>query len=218
MVDLIELKDAPALGSALSRSAAPPLVPLPRMDRLLAGVLDEVDYGVVLLTENAEVLHLNHRARQLLGDGHALQLLGHQLRPREGRHLAPLHDALRAAACKGLRRLLNLTQDDGPPTLASLVPVADGVAALLLGKTRHHEDLALQCFARQFALTNAETRVLAALGMGVAPADIAQEQGVKLSTVRTQIGSIRAKIGVSSITDLVRRVASLPPMVGALRH
>ena len=60
--------------------------------------------------------------------------------------------------------------------------------------------------------------VLAALGMGVAPADIAQEQGVKLSTVRTQIGSIRAKIGVSSITDLVRRVAALPPMVGALRH
>jgi hypothetical protein len=40
---------------------------------------------------------------------------------------------------------------------------------------------------------------------------------VALSTVRTQIGSIRTKTGAGSIRDLVRQVALLPPLVGALR-
>jgi len=35
--------------------------------------------------------------------------------------------------------------------------------------------------------------------------------------VRTQIGSIRAKTGVASIRELVRQVAVLPPLVGALK-
>jgi hypothetical protein len=39
-----------------------------------------------------------------------------------------------------------------------------------------------------------------------------------VSTVRTQIGSIRAKTGANSIRELVRQVAVLPPLVGALRH
>ena len=34
---------------------------------------------------------------------------------------------------------------------------------------------------------------------------------------RTQIGAIRVKTGTNSIRDLVRRVALLPPLVGALR-
>jgi DNA-binding CsgD family transcriptional regulator len=40
---------------------------------------------------------------------------------------------------------------------------------------------------------------------------------VAVSTVRTQIGSIRAKAGAGSISELVRQVAVLPPLVGALR-
>jgi len=40
---------------------------------------------------------------------------------------------------------------------------------------------------------------------------------VAVSTVRTQIGSIRAKTGAASISELVRQVAVLPPLVGALR-
>jgi DNA-binding CsgD family transcriptional regulator len=38
-----------------------------------------------------------------------------------------------------------------------------------------------------------------------------------MATVRSQIGSIRAKTGAESIRELVRRVAVLPPMRSALR-
>ena len=127
-----------------------------------------------------------------------------------------LHDALQAVAGRGLRKLLSFGEGAGRQ-LAALVPVDTGVAALMLGKDRVCEELSIQAFARTFSLTAAETRVLVALGGGARPTEIARDQGVKLSTVRTQIGAIREKTGAEGITALVRLVAALPPMVGALR-
>ena len=175
-----------------------------------------MDYGVLLLGAHGEVLHHNHRARQWLDSGQALRLVGGQIGAPDPVDEAALLDALQAAARRGLRRLLPLGRGDAR-RVAALVPVEPGVAALMLGKPRVCEDLSLQWFARSHALTPAETRVLAALGAGAKPTDIARDQGVKLSTVRTQIGAIRDKTGVASITELLRRVAALPPMVGALR-
>jgi DNA-binding CsgD family transcriptional regulator len=40
---------------------------------------------------------------------------------------------------------------------------------------------------------------------------------VAISTVRAQIGALRVKTGASSISALVRQLAVLPPLVGALR-
>lgn len=50
-----------------------------------------------------------------------------------------------------------------------------------------------------------------------APTKAAAELGVAISTVRTQIHSIRMKTGASSIGALVRQVAALPPPVRVLR-
>jgi DNA-binding CsgD family transcriptional regulator len=186
------------------------------MGRLLACALDELDYGILLLDTQAEVLHLNHRARRILEGQHALHLQGGQLRTRDPREATSLHEALQAVAGRSLRKLLSFGEGAGRQ-LAALVPVEDGVAALMLGKDRVCEDLSIQAFARTYALTTAETRVLVALGTGARPTDIARDQGVKLSTVRTQIGAIREKTGAEGITALVRLVAALPPMVGALR-
>ena len=63
----------------------------------------------------------------------------------------------------------------------------------------------------------AEVHVLQALCTGLPPARIAAQFGVKLATVRTQVAAIRSKTDAASIRDLVSRVASLPPIVPALR-
>lgn len=210
------LLSEPAYATTLGQRPALGAMEPPPLGRLLARALDELDYGIALLDADCNVLHINHRARRTIEGPHALQLCGMQLRARDPRDLIPLQDALVAAALRGLRTLLKIGEGE-LRQVAALVPVDHGVAALLLGKDRVCEDLSIQCFARAHALTSAETRVLAALGMGVRPSDIAREQGVKLSTVRTQIGAIREKTGAESITALVRLVASLPPMVGALR-
>jgi DNA-binding CsgD family transcriptional regulator len=206
-------------------SVLSPVVDLPHpqaagdmpLNRLLALALDEVDYGIVLVRADGRVLHLNHQARRRLEAGFALKLAGAHLVATDAHQTIAFGDALRAACERGMRRLVGVGRGDVPQHVA-VVPVEPGVAAVLLGKASVCEDLALQHFARTHDLTPAETRVLAALGAGRAPADIALEQRVKLSTVRTQIGAIREKTGAASITALVRLVAALPPMVGALRH
>ena len=184
---------------------------------LLAMALDEVDYGIALVDGEAQVLHMNRRARRVLQADGPLQVADERLRTLDERDHAQLHEGLSAAAGKGLRRLLSLGRGDARQ-VAALVPVQPGTAALLLGRSQVCEDLTLQCFARSHQLSPTETRVLAALGSGVSPSALARAHGVKMSTVRTQIRAIRDKTGVDSITGLVRLVAALPPIVGALAH
>lgn len=189
--------------------------------RWLAQMLDEIDYGMLLLADVTRVLHVNRAARADLDAGHPLQLLGSELRARDGSDVARLHDAL-AGAQRGLRRLVTLGHGSDRVSVA-FVPLGalaiDGPRAtlLLLGKRTVCEKLTVQMFARWHALTPAETRVLEALCEGMQPRQVAQENGVGLATVRTQIGAIRAKTGAESIRDLLRRIAVLPPVVGVVR-
>lgn len=187
-----------------------------------AQMLDEIDYGVLLLAGTTTVLHANHVARSELDAEHPLQLLGQQLRLRASVDVAALHAAVAAAQNKGLRRLLSVGQGAHRITLAVVpLPRADANeephTLLVFGKRRMCEALSAQWFAQCHGLTTAEARVLAALCEGVEPTRIAALAGVAISTVRTQISSIRAKTGAESIRELVRQVAVLPPLVGVLR-
>jgi DNA-binding CsgD family transcriptional regulator len=185
-------------------------------------MLDEIDYGMLLVAADAQVLYLNHAARLELDGQHPLQLLGRALRAGRAQDVAPLFDAL-AAAQRGLRRLLTL--GDGEQRVGvSVVPLPSTpndprgrLTLLVLGKRQVCQQLSVRGFARSVQLTAAETEVLELLCGGVDPTAIAQRKQVAVSTVRTQIGSIRAKTGAASIRDLVRQVAVLPPLVGALR-
>lgn len=184
---------------------------------LLAAALDEVDVGLALVDPDARALHLNHRAQECLADGTVLTLRDGRIAAPHGEDALAVARALREAAERGLRRLIHIGRGDARRS-AAVVPVQPGVAALMLGRSHLCEDLSLQGFARAHALSDAEARVLAALGRGDAPAQIARTHGVALSTVRTQIGAIRGKTGAASIRELLRMVAALPPIVGALRH
>lgn len=189
--------------------------------RWLALMLDEIDYGMVLVTDGARVLHVNHAACAEIDSGHPLCLHGDALHARLPADAPALQDALQAAQ-RGLRRLLTLGEPGRSFALAvvPLGPLAIGApkaTLLLLGKRQVCESLSVQWFARCHALTAAETRVLEALCLGLDPREVAEQHGVGLATVRTQIGSIRTKTGAESIRDLVHRVAVLPPMVSSLR-
>lgn len=188
----------------------------------LAATLDEIDYGMLLLTDEVQAIHVNHAARAELDVEHPLQLLGHTLRARRPQDVLPLADALNAAARRGLRKLLTLG-DGAQRVSVSVVPLAlpdvasEPVTLVMLGKRQVCEVLSVQGFAHSHGLTVAEARVLAGLCRGVAPNGIAVQTGVKISTVRTQIGNIRHKTGAASIRALVQQVAVLPPLMGVLR-
>jgi DNA-binding CsgD family transcriptional regulator len=202
------------------RAAAGP-APAPAPPHWFARMLDEIDYGMLLVADDRVVLHANHVARAELDAEHPLQLLGAELRVRHPQDVAPLREALAGARTRGLRRLLGLGQGAQRVSVAVVpLPTADGDEALTLlvfGKRRMCEALSAHWFAREHGLTPAEARVLAALCDGRPPVKIAEAQGVAISTVRSQIGAIRSKTGAPSIRALVRQVAVLPPLVGALR-
>ena len=185
-------------------------------------MLDEIDYGMLLVASDAQVSYMNHAARLELDGQHPLQLLGSTLRAHRALDVAPLYDAL-AAAQRGLRRLVTLGEG-AQRVCVSVVPlpaaggsVDTGVTLLVLGKRHVCEQLSVQGYARSVGLTPAETRVLEQLCAGARPSQVAVNAGVAVSTIRTQIGSIRVKTGAGSIRELVRQVAILPPLVGALR-
>lgn len=196
------------------------------LTHLMTQMLDEIDYGLLLLAGDAgQVLHANHAARASLNAQHPLQLTGRELRARLQKDAAALHQALHAAAHRGLRRLLTIGEGAQRAGIAVVPlpgvgsgPAHDGPATLLvLGRREVCGDLSVQGFAREHRLSPSEVQVLQALCEGCSPNEIAARHEVKIATVRTQIANIRAKTGAESIRDLVQQVARLPPMVGALR-
>lgn len=189
----------------------------------VAAMLDEIDYGMLLLVRGGRVLHLNHAASIELDGEHPLQVLGGYLRASRSQDAATLHDALQAATQRHVRKLLTLGSGAQRVNLA-VVPLATLQAAaqpatlVTLAKRQLCAPLSVHGFARSHGLTPAETEVLQALAEGAGPSEIAARQGVELSTVRTQISSMRAKTGADSIRTLERQVARLPPLIGALRQ
>jgi DNA-binding CsgD family transcriptional regulator len=186
-------------------------------------VLDELDYGIVVMTSRLEVEYCNGAARRQLADASPIALGTTSLRALAPSDDAALQEALRAASQRGLRRLLTFGTDDRALALA-VVPIQwcaggaqPGTSVLvMLGRRRMCEDLSVLGLARCLGLTPAEGRVLAHLSAQQRPRQIAQRLCVALTTVRTHIASIRAKTGATSIRELIQLMARLPPLTHRL--
>lgn len=185
-------------------------------------LLDEVDYGVVVLDWDGRVVFVNQAARTQLKTSRALRLERGELAAASGRDRVHLASAIRAAAVQGLRRMVQV--GDGPHTLALAVvpgPHCPGPNAhrvlVMLPRRRLCEPLSSYGFARDHGLSAAESQVLQQLCEGRQPAEIAARQGVAMATVRTQIASIRVKTDTATVGELIQRVARLPPICGALQ-
>lgn len=210
MLALFDTRPAPS---------APLLAPMPSpIGHWLEAALDELAHGMIVLDDEGRVVHANRTARALLAQAdHPLQLVDGQLRMRPGDDATALREALHDARVRGRRRLLLLGRA-GRQVRVAAIPLgepdapADRHCLLMLGRDDAAASLSLQWFACQHQLTPSESRVLDGLCAGCTPSEIAQGQRVALSTVRTQISSIRGKTGAGSIRDLLRQVAALPPV------
>jgi len=187
--------------------------PGPAPDHWLAGLLDQIDYGLVVLDTAGAAVHVNRAAREWLSTAAApLRIRGGRVEAVAAQDAAAFHRALAGAASRGRRALLAF----GQGVAASVGPLpgacaAPGLALLVIGRRQVCDALTAQLFASRHGLTLAESQVLDLLCGGLAPREVARRQGVAVSTVRTQIGSIRAKTRARSIGTLLREVALLPP-------
>ena len=218
MLDILE-RTPRATQPAFSGSVPQPAQPLG--SDLLLNVLDEVDYGLLLVDALGQVVHANHVARHELATGAAVQLLSGRLTARVETQREALARALERAA-DGQRILLDLGDAAMPLSLA-VVPMAHplepgpGVVLVICGKREVCQSLTLRMFARNHGLTPAEEMVLAEACKGEGAEDIAHQLDVGVATVRTQLASIRRKTQCGNLRQLFRQVAVLPPLVSAIR-
>jgi DNA-binding CsgD family transcriptional regulator len=185
-------------------------------------ILDELDYGMILLDCRLKVQFANRAALAQLSTLRLLVVEQGELTAIEPRDMIVLGAAIRSASTQRLRRMVMLGTETDRIAVA-VVPVPQNADALdtrvlvLLSRPQICEALSVYGFARDHGLSSAESQVLKALCEGLQPSEIASQQGVAISTVRTQISNIRLKTDASSIRELVQRVARLPPIRSALR-
>ncbi|MBN8493547.1 MAG: helix-turn-helix transcriptional regulator [Burkholderiales bacterium] len=190
---------------------------------MLERMLDIVDYGMLLLLPNGQVIYANATARFDLEDHPLMQLQGQVLQVGQPRDATALREALVGAVQRGCQKLLTLGGECEATLNVAVVPVLESNAGraagamLVLGKRRIYDEMSIESFARHHRLTPAEQRVLKLLCAGRRPTEIAQILQVCLSTVRTQIASILEKTGLSGIGALIREVSRLPPLRKLLR-
>ncbi len=179
-------------------------------------ILDEIDYGLMLVAAGSAVRYANRAAMQVLQMGQPLTL-------REGQTLfAEVQtDELRAAvdgALKGRRRLISLGEGLASMSVAvvplhtALIEGEESVALVVLGKQAQSPTLSVDFFGHSHGLTSAELNVLKQMSLGLDPRDIADASGVAISTVRSHITHIRHKTETNSIRELLLRVSNLPPI------
>jgi DNA-binding CsgD family transcriptional regulator len=184
-------------------------------------LLNELDYGIVVLDWDGRLLYVNQAARSQLQSTQALRLERGELVATSPRDASLLASAVRAAAVQGLRRMVRVG------ALAQQLALAVVPGPHCPGPNRHRvlvmlprrqlcEPLSAYGFARDHGLSAAETQVLQLLCDGHLPIDIAGVQSVAIATVRTQIASIRIKTDTATIGELIQRVARLPPIRSAL--
>jgi len=189
---------------------------------LLARVLDEIDYGLLLVSVAGALRYANQLGlREVTGHG-PLYLEHGQLHARAPADQGPLHAALFDAQ-RGRRRLFSVGHNGGSVSVAAVpMPAGDDdpnepLVLLVFGKRCASETLTVDFYARCHALTATETNVLKRICGGLKPKEIAREHGVAISTIRSHICSIRVKTQTESIRDLVNRIAVLPPITPAMK-
>ena len=180
-------------------------------------VLEEIDYGLILVDPEGRFQHANHLARHELARARYLRIEGSTVTSTSAGQSDEVARGIRSAA-RGRRQMLSLRQGSDRLSVACvpLFQPYEGESAsvlLMLARRTGTQNLAVSFFAREHRLSPTEEAVLRSLCDGLDVLDIATAHGVCESTVRTQVRSLRDKTDSNSIRQLVQRVAALPPVV-----
>jgi len=195
---------------------------------LMQCVLEQMDYGLALVHMATRHIHFANRLAQdaLHGAGSqrsGLCVVAGRLGTVLPSDMAQLERALQRAH-SGVRALVSLGGEDSTTSVAVVplsAPLATPYALLAFAKQQLCDSSTMALFSRERGLTSAESSVLASVCSGMRPTEIAQHHGVQISTVRSQLRSIRLKTRCDTIRQLVETVSILPPMarhMGAMQH
>ena len=184
---------------------------------MLAGALDELACGVIIVDREARVLHTNMAAQVVIARGDSVGIHNNALTTSHPADTQSLQQALSKAA-QGKRSMIAL----GPlaRTTVAIVPLKTIAGdqprfALMFSRAGVCESLMLSFFSRAHQLTATEEQVLGLMCIGLTAPEMAQRFHVAEATIRTHVRNICAKTHSSGIREVVKRLAILPPLMAA---
>ncbi|MEY4295602.1 MAG: hypothetical protein RLY82_1290 [Pseudomonadota bacterium] len=190
------------------------------MDQL-QNLVDSSAQPFMTVSANCQLYHANPQAHQELQKSRCLSLQDQHIQatfaPDQGTLVTAVERAIKGQRSMVRLRVLRKEDNKGAPQSEVLLLVTplhshSDLVVLQLERATLCDPSLLCLLSRSYRLTTAEERVLALLCDGQDVTEIAQTLEVATSTIRSHVVALRNKTSVSSIRQLIQRIALLPAL------
>ena len=207
---LMTLSQDQVRGKGLRRSQASPQL----LDCLLQA-LENLAMGIAIFTPTSGLVYANTSAKMLLSKRVWVEQV--PLMSELPEEQLAWANAVHRASTKLTPSLVEFTHKEGH-SFVDVVPVMAGTEVLALAKFGPHPTdtiQSLQQFGKHHHLTAAEIGILENVFRGMKPHAIASARDVALSTINSQLATIRHKTKCRSMAELLMRLTRLPAVLAA---
>jgi DNA-binding CsgD family transcriptional regulator len=188
------------------------------MSSVAVQALHQLCAGVIITDNNGRIVEMNRAAETIVQLDNGLNICNGRLCARRTFETAKIAKLIAAATEDKLGaaagRMLVGRCDGLPPYVLTVAPLRTNMAvddrrlALIVVVDPQHHSPSEADLAEFFGLSPAEARLAAALLTGKTLSQIAASTGVRITTLRTQLGSILRKVGAERQSDLIRILSS----------
>jgi DNA-binding CsgD family transcriptional regulator len=186
-----------------------------RRDAVALRVLDQLRAGVIVTDNGGQIIEINRAAKFIVQFDDGLNIRNGQLCARRAFESAKMAKLIAGATADAAARRMLVGRCDGlPPYMLNVAPLRTDMAVddrqlvlIVVVDPQRHSPLGEE-FADLFGLSPAEARLAAALLSGKMLSQISACTGVRITTLRTQLGSILRKVGAHRQSDLIRILSS----------
>jgi DNA-binding CsgD family transcriptional regulator len=198
----------------------------PLLDSATA-VLNRLPIGVILVTADSKILFFNGKAKRYLEQSDGLVVGADRIcratLPGESRALAKLlADTLspgNADKSEGDFAISLTRMESDSPLNVMVAPIGTGVAGkgavLFVSDPAEPVELSIDTICRLYGLTPAEGRLALGLTNGYKLDDLAEQWGVSMHTVRSQLRQIFRKTDTSRQSEVVKLILTGPAALQA---
>jgi DNA-binding CsgD family transcriptional regulator len=194
------------------------------MRRTALSAIDSLSFGLIVVDAAARPLLMNRMAESYLGPGRGM-LGGNSGRPLRAESAVEtaafhrlVHEATASPASEAGAMQLSRAPPQAPLMLlvsplvgrqATVLAVGKIAALIVIHDPAQKATPPHRVMRDLFGLTAAEADLAGGLALGARLEEIAEEQGVKLSTIRTQLKSLLSKTDTDRQASLVRLLTRL---------
>jgi len=193
-----------------------------------ASGIDSMQMGVVFFDHHGMINYCNKSAKAIIQQHPAIEMRNNMIYATSDESNRKLREAVAMATLANVQEVVTKPIAIGlkhpgiyTPLPALIMPIHQSDLSIYLSKGSVAAVMILtdpdrmqltspELLATIHDLTKAEAEVAIALANALSPTEIAEEKGVKITTIRSQIQSIFAKIGVNTQAQLMKTLLNSP--------